>query len=108
VISSEQAVLLQLAGRLLNAERSKTPKQRKMKDAARAGWLRGCTQGYGWFIQPYISQSGVRRQVFAAGVDSGGVTVSTGSLAARRHAGVWAPAIARKTKVANDNLALAA
>jgi hypothetical protein len=38
----------------------------------------------------------------------GGVTVSTGSLAARRHAGVWAPIIACKTKVANDNLALAA
>ena len=39
---------------------------------------------------------------------SGGVTVSTGSLAARRHAGVWAPVIACKTKVATDNLALAA
>jgi len=26
----------------------------------------------------------------------------------RRHVGVWAPVIARKTKVANDNLALAA
>ncbi len=38
----------------------------------------------------------------------GGVTVSTGSLAVRRHAGVWAPVIACKTKVANDNLALAA
>ena len=50
-------------------------------------------------------------QVFAeqaAGKQDGGVTVSTGSFAARRHAGVWAPVIARKTKVANDNLALAA
>jgi hypothetical protein len=42
------------------------------------------------------------------GIKYGGVTVSTGSLAARRHAGVWAPIIACKTKVANDNLALAA
>jgi hypothetical protein len=42
------------------------------------------------------------------GVNYGGVTVSTGSFAARRHAGVWAPIIACKTKVANDNLALAA
>ncbi len=39
---------------------------------------------------------------------NGGVTVSTGSFAALRHAGVWAPVIARKTTIANNNLALAA
>lgn len=33
----------------------------------------------------------------------GGVTVSTGSLAAKRHAGVWAPVIAWKTIIANTN-----
>jgi hypothetical protein len=39
---------------------------------------------------------------------SGGVTVSTGLQAAERHAGVWAPVIARKNTIANNNLALAA
>ena len=38
----------------------------------------------------------------------GGVTVSTGSVAAERHAGVWAPVIAYKNTIANNNLALAA
>lgn len=41
-------------------------------------------------------------------LEFGGVTVSTGSFAALRHAGVWAPVIARKTTIANNNLALAA
>jgi hypothetical protein len=39
---------------------------------------------------------------------NGGVTVSTGSDAAERHAGVWAPVIAYKNTIANNNLALAA
>ena len=39
---------------------------------------------------------------------AGGVTVSTGSLAARRHAGVWAPVIAWKNIIANNQLAYAA
>jgi hypothetical protein len=39
---------------------------------------------------------------------SGGVTVSTGLQAAERHAGVWAPVIAYKNTIANNNLALAA
>ena len=39
---------------------------------------------------------------------NGGVTVSTESIAVWRHAGAWAPVIACKTKVANNNLALAA
>ena len=38
----------------------------------------------------------------------GGVTVSTGSLAAKRHAGVWAPVIARKMIIADHQLAYAA
>lgn len=38
----------------------------------------------------------------------GGVTVSTGLDGPKRHAGVWAPVIARKTILANNNLALAA
>ena len=38
----------------------------------------------------------------------GGVTVSTGLQAAERHAGVWAPVIAYKNTIANNNLALAA
>ncbi len=38
----------------------------------------------------------------------GGVTVSTELLAAKRHAGVWAPVIAWKTIIANTNLAYAA
>lgn len=38
----------------------------------------------------------------------GGVTVSTGLDGSKRHAGVWAPIIARKTILANNNLALAA
>jgi len=33
----------------------------------------------------------------------GGVTVSTGSLVAERHAGVWAPVIAWKNIIANTN-----
>jgi hypothetical protein len=33
----------------------------------------------------------------------GGVTVSTGLLAARRHAGGWAPVIAWKNIIANTN-----
>ena len=39
---------------------------------------------------------------------NGGVTVSTGSLAAKRHAGVWAPVIARKMIIADHQLAYAA
>ena len=39
---------------------------------------------------------------------NGGVTVSTGLVVAERHAGVWAPVIAYKTTIANNNLALAA
>ena len=39
---------------------------------------------------------------------SGGVTVSTGLQAAERHAGGWAPVIAYKNTIANNNLALAA
>ena len=42
------------------------------------------------------------------GFPVGGVTVSTGSLAAKRHAGVWAPVIAWKTIIANNQLAYAA
>jgi hypothetical protein len=38
----------------------------------------------------------------------GGVTASTGLLAAERHAGVWTPVIAHKTISADNNLALAA
>jgi hypothetical protein len=41
-------------------------------------------------------------------LQDGGVTVSTGLLAARRHAGVWAPVIAWKTIIANNQLAYAA
>ena len=39
---------------------------------------------------------------------NGGVTVSTGSFAVERHAGGWAPVIAYKNTIANNNLALAA
>jgi len=45
---------------------------------------------------------------WSLGWQSGGVTVSTGSDAAERHAGVWAPVIAYKNTIANNNLALAA
>ena len=38
----------------------------------------------------------------------GGVTASTGLLAAERHAGVWTPVIAHKTISAEPQLALAA
>ena len=50
-------------------------------------------------------------QVIADELDfppNGGVTVSTGSLAAKRHAGVWAPVIARKMIIADHQLAYAA
>ena len=39
---------------------------------------------------------------------SGGVTASTGLLAAERHAGVWTPVIAHKTISAEPQFALAA
>jgi hypothetical protein len=39
---------------------------------------------------------------------NGGVTVSTGSIAVERHAGGWAPVIAWKTTIANNQLAYAA
>jgi len=38
----------------------------------------------------------------------GGVTASTGLLAAERHAGVWTPVIAHKTISAEPQFALAA
>jgi hypothetical protein len=38
----------------------------------------------------------------------GGVTVSTGLFAAKRHAGGWAPVIARKMIIADHQLAYAA
>jgi hypothetical protein len=50
-------------------------------------------------------------QVICAGLavpTDGGVTVSTGSLATKRHAGVWAPVIARKMIIADHQLAYAA
>ena len=42
------------------------------------------------------------------GYPNGGVTVSTGSFAVERHAGGWAPVIAYKNTIANNQLALAA
>jgi hypothetical protein len=39
---------------------------------------------------------------------AGGVTVSTELFAAKRHAGVWAPVIACKNRIANTEFALAA
>ena len=46
--------------------------------------------------------------LFKASPTSGGVTVSTGMLAARRHAGVHTPVIACKTTIANYQMAYAA
>ena len=43
-----------------------------------------------------------------ASLKIGGVTASTGLLAAERHAGVWTPVIAHKIISADNNLALAA
>jgi hypothetical protein len=54
-------------------------------------------------------------RAFRSGLDgmawatrNGGVTVSTGSFAVERHAGGWAPVIAYKNTIANNQLALAA
>ena len=43
-----------------------------------------------------------------ASLNNGGVTASTGLLAAERHAGVWTPVIAHKTISAEPQFALAA
>jgi hypothetical protein len=45
---------------------------------------------------------------FPEAAPHGGVTVSTGSFAAKRHAGGWAPVIARKMIIADHQLAYAA
>ena len=55
-----------------------------------------------------VSPGTVQAEVLLPGRQDGGVTVSTGSDAAERHAGVWAPVIAYKNTIANNNLALAA
>src|ERR1700728_3932954 len=54
-------------------------------------------------IEPAVRDSLPRRRPH-----HGGVTVSTGLLAAKRHAGVWAPVIAWKNIIANNQLAYAA
>jgi hypothetical protein len=54
-----------------------------------------------------ISSLSLPRQVIAS-THIGGVTASTGLLAAERHAGVWTPVIAHKTISAEPQFALAA
>ena len=54
----------------------------------------------------YVCSARLRARLMSC--PSGGVTVSTGLQAAERHAGVWAPVIAYKNTIANNNLALAA
>ena len=53
------------------------------------------------------SSLSARARLYAS-TQNGGVTASTGLLAAERHAGVWTPVIAHKTISANNNMALAA
>ena len=59
-------------------------------------------------VDVYLRQFFARPNAMLVPAPDGGVTASTGLLAAERHAGVWTPVIAHKTISAEPQFALAA